>query len=105
MASIIRASINLTNIDKSKIIVGKKGKYLPITVTLNNEVDQFRNNGPLIMAQTKEEREAKEPKVYLGNVQIVWTDGNNVDVAPRDNVQVKTKPVQVKKEVEDDLPF
>ena len=105
MASIIRASINLTNIDKSKIIIGKKGKYLPITVTLNNEVDQFGNNGPIIMAQTKEEREAKEPKVYLGNVQIVWTDGNNVDVAPRDNVPVKTKPVQVKKEVEDDLPF
>ena len=35
MASIIKASINLNNIDKTKIIEGKKGKYLPITITLN----------------------------------------------------------------------
>ena len=37
MASIIKASINLNNIDKSKIIDGKKGKYLPFlpTITLS----------------------------------------------------------------------
>ncbi len=44
MASIIRASINLTNIDKSKIVEGKKGKYLPIVVTINDEIDQFCKN-------------------------------------------------------------
>ena len=30
MAGIIKGSINLNNIPKDKIIVGKKGKYLPI---------------------------------------------------------------------------
>jgi len=30
MASIIKASINLNEIPKDKIIIGKKGKYLPI---------------------------------------------------------------------------
>tara|TARA_R100000963_G_C4555664_1_gene46668 strand:- start:11 stop:325 length:315 start_codon:yes stop_codon:yes gene_type:complete len=104
MASIIRASINLTNVDKSKIITGKKGKYLPITVTLNDEVDQFGNNGPIIIAQSKEEREAKEAKTYLGNAQVVWTNGNNVEVPPRDNQSQPRQP-QVKKEVESDLPF
>ena len=104
MASIIRASINLTNVDKTKIINGKKGKYLPIVVTLNDEPDQFGNQGPITIAQTKEEREAKEGKTYLGNVQVVWTNGNNVDVAPRDNNPQPAK-AQVKKEVEDDLPF
>ena len=34
MASIIKTSINLDQIDKSKIYVGKKGKYLPVTITL-----------------------------------------------------------------------
>ena len=29
MASIIKTSINLNNIPKDKIFVGKKGKYLP----------------------------------------------------------------------------
>ena len=40
MASIIKTSINLSAIDKDKIIIGKKGKYLPITITLNDELDQ-----------------------------------------------------------------
>ena len=60
MASIIKTSINLDQIDKSKIYVGKKGKYLPVTITLNDELDNFGNNGPIIIEQTKEEREAKE---------------------------------------------
>ena len=41
MASIIKTSINLNNIPKDKIYEGKKGKYLPITITLNNEPDQL----------------------------------------------------------------
>ena len=83
MASIIKTSINLNEIPKDKIITGKKGKYLPITITLNDEVDQFGNNGPVVVAQSKEEREAKAAKVYLGNVQVVWTNGDNVAAAPR----------------------
>ena len=65
MASIIKTSINLDQIDKSKIYIGKKGKYLPVTITLNDELDNFGNNGPIIIEQSKEEREAKVAKVYL----------------------------------------
>ena len=43
MASIIKTSINLNAIPKDKIINCKKGKYLPIVLTLNDEVDQFGN--------------------------------------------------------------
>ena len=102
MASIIKTSINLNEIPKDKIIVGKKGKYLPITITINDEVDQFGNQGPVVVAQSKEEREAKNPKVYLGNVQVVWTNGDNVEPAPRSYQQqtVASAPAPV-----DDLPF
>jgi len=103
MASILKTSINLNNIDKDKVITGKKGKYLPITITINDELDQFGNNGPVCVAQTKEERDAKTAKVYLGNVQVVWTNGNNVAVPPRDDKPLAQAPV--KNEVEDDLPF
>ena len=102
MAGIITGSINLSNIPKDKIIVGKKGKYLPITITLNDEVDQFGNQGPVIVDQTKEEREAKVAKTYLGNVKVVWTNGDNVNAAPRTD-QPQAQPA--KQEVEDDLPF
>ena len=101
MASIIKGSINLDKIDKSKIVVGAKGKYLPIVITLNDEVDNYGNQGPIIIEQSKEERDAKANKVYLGNVSVVWSNGTNVDPAPRDNAPQSTKV----EPVEDDLPF
>ena len=101
MASIIKASIDLNKIPKDKIFVGKKGKYLPITITINDELDQFGNQGPVVVEQSKEERDAKSPKTYLGNVKVVWSNGNNVQPAPRDGEQA---PAQTAPQV-DDLPF
>lgn len=106
MATILNTSIDLTKIPKDKIIDGKKGKYLPITITLNDELDNYGNNGPVTVSQSKEERESKASKVYLGNVKVVWTNGNNVDPAPRDNAQpAGFQPSSAIKEVADDLPF
>ena len=102
MASIIKANIDLNKIPKDKIYQGAKGKYLPITITLNDELDQFGNQGPVVVEQTKEERDAKASKTYLGNVKVVWTDGNNVDTAPRDNNQTAAAPAPAPAE---DLPF
>ena len=100
MALILAASINLNEIPKDKIIVGKKGKYLPISITLNDELDQFGNQGPVIVSQSKEEREAKQAKTYLGNVKLVWTNG---EVKKFDNPQQQAAPAPAA--VEDDLPF
>ena len=104
MAGIIKTSINLTKIPKDKIIDGAKGKYLPITITVNDDVDQFGNHGPVVVSQSKEERDAKTEKVYLGNVKVVWTNGDNVDVAPReDQPAVAAQPAAA--QPVDDLPF
>jgi hypothetical protein len=100
MASIIKSSINLNEIPKDKIIDGKKGRYLPITIIINDEVDQFGNQGPVCVEQTLEERQAKTAKVYLGNAKVVWTNGENVDVAPNVKAQIATAAI-----AENDLPF
>jgi len=102
MASIIKASIDLNKIPKDKIFVGKKGKYLPITITINDEVDQFGNQGPVVVEQTKEERDAKAPKTYLGNVKVLWTNGTFPDRVPFEN---NAAPVAKPKVEEEDLPF
>ena len=102
MASIIKTSIDLTKIPKDKIYAGKKGKYLPITITLNNDLDQFGNQGPVVVEQSKKERDAKVAKTYLGNVKVVWTDGNNVDTAPKD---MNSAPASAPAAPEQDLPF
>ena len=103
MASIIKANIDLTKVPKDKVFVGKKGKYLPITITINDELDQFGNQGPVVVEQTKEEREAKVAKTYLGNVKVVWTNGENVDTPPRDGAPAPQAAPAAQPEA--DLPF
>ena len=83
MAGIIKTSINLSQIPKDKIIAGKKGQYLPITITINDDIDQYGNQGPVTVSQSKEERDSKTEKVYLGNAQVVWTNGQFPSPAPK----------------------
>ena len=77
---IISASINLDKIDKSKVIQGKKGNYANIVITVNDELDNYGNQGPIYMQQSKEERDAKQPKEYLGNLKVVWDNGSTTKV-------------------------
>ena len=56
----------------------------------------------MVVEQTKEERDAKAPKTYLGNVKVVWSNGTNVDPAPRDN---NSAPAPAPAAAEQDLPF
>ena len=89
--SIINMSINLDKIDKSKIITGKKGKYLNITVASNRDgEDQYGNTHYSFQSQSKEEREAKAEKNYLGNGKEFVFDN-----------ETKTESVTS----DDDLPF
>ena len=104
MASIISGNINLSKIDKSKIYEGKKGKYYPVTVVINNEVGEYGDSGYIMTEQTKEQREAKEQKSYLDNVKVIWTDGQNVSTAdkPVPAAMQMQQPAQTE---EPDLPF
>jgi len=108
MAGIIKGSINLNMIPKDKIIQGKKGKYIPVSITVNDEEDQFGNFGPIIVDQTKEEREAKAAKTYLGNVRVVWSNGTFPSPPAfqggAQKAQPKAQPKASAAE-DDDLPF
>lgn len=104
MASIISSNIDLTKINKSKIYEGKKGKYYPITIVLNDEPGQYGDSGYIMTEQTKDERDAKAQKEYLGNVKVVWTNGQNVTTADKQGVQQSIEMQNVKQE-EPDLPF
>ena len=66
--SVITGSINVMKIDKARLIEGKKGKYLNIVIFLNDETDQYGNNGMIVQSVSKEEREAGERGEILGNV-------------------------------------
>ena len=88
MAKIISASINLSMIDKSKIIVGKDGisKYYNITIFCNDDFDQFKNDVSIIEQQTKEQVAEKAKKKYLGSGRTFWTNEKPKEEPEQNNV-------------------
>jgi hypothetical protein len=82
MATILSASLNVAKIDSKKLIQGKTGQFLNVTITINDEPDKFGNNASIFESQTKEEREAKTPKNYLGNGKVIWTSDKKKDDLP-----------------------
>jgi len=79
MATLLGLSIDVTKIDKSKL---GNGKYLNLTVSVEDETNQYGQNVSAYLQQTKEEREAKENRQYLGNGKVFWTN-NIINVAEK----------------------
>ena len=72
MSAIINASIRVDKLPKEKFIKGKDGAvYYNLTISLNDET-RYGNNVAIMDSQTKEEREAKAQRNYLGNGKVVW---------------------------------
>lgn len=76
MASTLVVSIDLTKIDKTKIA---KDKYLNLAISVNDETNQYGQNVSVYHSQSKEERQNKVGKIYLGNGKCVWNNGTVVN--------------------------
>lgn len=64
----IVTSICLSDIPKDKITTSSNGKkYVNIVVDQRKEKDQYDNTHTVYMSQSKDERQAKVPKKYVGN--------------------------------------
>lgn len=85
---VITGKIDVTKIDKEKLFKGEKGTYLDIAIFVNDETDQYGNNGMIVQSVSKEEREAGVKGAILGNIKKT---GKNPQANPEST--------------EDDLPF
>jgi hypothetical protein len=64
----IVTSICLSDIPEDKITISSNGKkYVNIVVDQRKEKDQYDNTHTAYMSQSKDERQAKLPKKYVGN--------------------------------------
>lgn len=95
MSTLINVSIDLTKVDKSKLV---KGKYLNMTVIVNDDLDNYGNNVAITIQQSKEERDLKASKTFLGNGKVVYTNGE-VKVAEK-----QFKPLQSTSDKFKDIP-
>ena len=98
MGALINLSLRVDKLPKEKFVQGKDGAvYYNFTIGVNDESNQWGQNVSATDSQTKEEREAKKPKSYLGNGTVVWTDGT-IKAVKKDSLAEKEL-------VEDSLPF
>jgi hypothetical protein len=98
MGSLINLSLRVDKLPKEKFVQGKDGAvYYNFTISVNDESNQFGQNVGATDSQTKEEREAKKPKSYIGNGNVVWTDGTIKTAEKRQEA--------TKEEAANDLPF
>ena len=106
MAQLFSASIDVKKFTKSKFVEGTKGTYANVTISINDEVDQYGYSASIYESQTQEEREAKVPRVYLGNAKLVWSTegGSTAKQTPATPAPAATPPAPVVEEGED-LPF
>jgi hypothetical protein len=98
MSSILNLSIDLSKVDKSKLV---DGKYLNTQVFINDE-SKFGNNVSMAYSQSKEERESKVSKQYIANGRVVFTTGS-ISVAEKEVENVVNNNQKV--EESDNLPF
>tara|TARA_R110002167_G_scaffold366164_1_gene593438 strand:+ start:955 stop:1254 length:300 start_codon:yes stop_codon:yes gene_type:complete len=99
MSTLITGSIRVDKLPKEKFIKGKDGAvYYNLTISVGDET-RYGNNVSFTDSQTKEERDAKVAKNFLGNGKVVWTDGT-VKLAQREE-----KVAVAVDEQSGDLPF
>jgi hypothetical protein len=102
MAGLISVSINVADLPKEKFVQGKKGTYYNFTISVNDDTNQFGQNVSLFDSQTKEEREAKKSKNYIGNGSVIWSDGKMTVAERQEKKEVAPAPAEADS---NDLPF
>ena len=99
MSTLINASIRVDKLPKEKFVMGKIDKdgntpvYYNLTISVQDET-RYGNNVAVMDSQTKEERDAKKEKLYLGNGKVVWTDGkvNLAEKEAKEEIAVNDLP-------------
>ncbi len=81
-----------------RTLTAKQAQGVEITISIYDEANQFGQNVSAYISQTKEQRDAKKERFYVGNGKTFWSS---------DPVNAPTAKVEaVKAEVVDDgLPF
>lgn len=101
MSSLVNFSLDLNKIPKSAITKKNGSAYLNLTMSVNDD-SRYGNNTSVYVSQSKEERDAKAKRDYLGNGRVIWTDGNIV-LAEEEEGGLKNEPTTAKVGGDDDF--
>ena len=87
-----------------KTVNAKQEKGVEITVNLSDKKNQYNQDVSAYVSQSKEQRDAKKPRYYVGNGKTFWVgeDKPAVESAAAPSSGDKFEDAVV---VEEDLPF
>tara|TARA_B100000767_G_C19538603_1_gene439726 strand:- start:229 stop:525 length:297 start_codon:yes stop_codon:yes gene_type:complete len=98
MSTLISVGIKVAD-----LVANDKG-YANITLSVENEANQWGQNVAAWNNQTKEERDAKTMRKYCGNGKVVWTDVDGINV-PVVEKEVTNSDFNSARATTTDLPF
>ena len=99
MSTLGSINIRVDKLPKEKFVSGKDGAvFVNLTMSVDDET-RFGNNTSIYVSQTKEERDAKKNRTYLGNGRVVFNNGTIV------NAEKEVKEEVAAATVESDFPF
>jgi hypothetical protein len=104
MASLIELKLDLEKLKKEKYFKGKKGTYYTVTLSVSDDTNDWGQNVSAFDSLTKEERDAKVSKNFVGNGKVIWTDGKITKADIQENSSSSKKSKSILGE-DDDLPF
>ena len=86
---------------------GKDAKGIELTVSINDDSNDYGQNISAYVSQTKEQRDAEKPKFYVANGKVFWTDGTIKKGVKEEDQPATTNaaPAYNPLKNDDDLPF
>jgi hypothetical protein len=95
--------IDVTKIEKARLFVGQKGKYLDATVFIDlDELDQYGNSGMITQDVSKEERQAGTKGAILGDSKVFWRGEGQAPQTAKPQGNSGPDPVD---DFDDSIPF
>lgn len=84
--------------------IAKKGdKGISITISTDDKANDYGQNVSAYVSQSKEEREAKKDRYFIGNGKVFWSKGDAPFVPKKE--QAHTPKKEYDESEEDKLPF
>ena len=82
----------------------KKGtKGIGITMSVNDTTDQYGNNVSAYVSQTREQREAKTPRYYVGNGKVKYVSDSGISKPQEAKNEANTQSFDL--ETMNELPY
>ena len=101
----VSLKINVMEIEKARLFVGKKGTYLDATIFIDlDQKGEHGDNGMITQDVSKDERAQGVKGNILGNGTIFWSD-NSAPAQPQQPQQQQQQQPPAMDDFDDDIPF